>query len=113
MITGNEYDMGGICKLLRKAIELGRKAVYIHYVEGCCFMDYMKECGAIVPETAIDLTDAGMKNPRMMNTFIHSKHVGVTEDGLFWLIKEVPTIPEIAYEIEDGTPDLEVEVVMS
>ena len=54
-----------------------------------------------------------MKNPRMMNTFIHSKHVGKTEDGSFWLVKEIPTIPEITYDIEDGIPDLEVEVIMS
>ena len=103
MITGNEYDIGGICMLLRKAVELGRKSLYIHYVEGCCFMDYMKEQGAVSPETAIDLTAAGLKNPRMMNTFIHSKHVGINDDGSFWVIKDIPVIPMITYEIDGGT----------
>lgn len=113
MITGNEYGIGGVCMLIRKAIELGRKSVYIHYVEGCCFMDCMKEKGAVSPESAIDLTAYGLKNPRMMNTLIHSKHVGVTEDGSFWLMKEVLTVPDITYEVDDGNKELEIEIIMS
>ena len=113
MITGNEYDIGGVCMLLQKAIELGRNSVYIHYVEGCCFMDYMKEHGATSPETAIDLTVAGMKNPRMMNTFIHSKHVGMTEGGSFWAMKDILTVPDITYEVGDGSKEPEIEIVIS
>ena len=76
-------------------------------------MDYMKENGAVSPETATDLTAAGMKNPRMMNTFIHSKHVGMTKDGSFWVIREILTVPEIIYEIDDGSPEPEIEVTIS
>lgn len=85
MISGNEYDIRGMLMLIRKAVELSRESVDISYVEGHCFMDYMKAYGALSPETAVDLAGAGLKNPNAMNTFIHSGKVGRTKGDLFYL----------------------------
>ena len=86
MITGNEYDAAGVFRLISKAISLALENVDISYVEGRCFMDYLEEHGAVSSETAADLAEAGMQNP-MMSPFIHSKKVGKTPDGLYYLIK--------------------------
>ena len=86
MVTGNEYDIRGIITLIRKAIDLSKDSVDIGYVEGHCFMDYMVKHGALSPETAVDLADAGMKNSSLY-AFIHSKKIGQTSDGLFYLIR--------------------------
>ena len=48
-------------------------------------MDILAERGAVSPETAADLQDAGMSNPRMMNPLVHSKKVGETAEGRFYL----------------------------
>ena len=85
MITGNEYDIHGVCRLLLKALELGRDDVDIGYVEGSVFLDHLKQQGAVSPETAIDPAAAGIQNPKMMNPFLHSKKVACTADGLFYL----------------------------
>lgn len=85
MITGDEYTVRGVFELIRKAIGLSMESVDISYVEGRCFMDLLKEHGAVSPETAINLTDAGLKNPNVMNPFIHSKKVARTEEGSFYL----------------------------
>ena len=77
MVTGNEYDIGGLLGLIRKAIELSRETVDIHYVEGHCFMDYMREHGAVSPETAVDPADAGLRRAAMYS-FLHSGKVGKT-----------------------------------
>lgn len=84
MVSGNSYDAKGVFKLIRKAIELARENVDVSYVEGHLFMDYLREKGAVSPETAVDLKEAGMQHP-MMYSFIHSKKVGETSDGLFYL----------------------------
>ena len=81
MITGNEYGIDEVFGLIRKAIGLAMGSVDIGYVEGRRFMDLLKEKGALSPETAADLTDEGLKNPNVMNPFIHSKKVGKTADG--------------------------------
>ena len=86
MVTGDDYDVAGVFRLLRKAIELSMESVDVGYLEGRCFMDYMKERGALSPETAVDLAGAGLKNPNAMNVFLHSKKVGRTADGLFYLL---------------------------
>ena len=41
MITGDEYDVRGLCSLLLKAIDLPPAEVDIHYVEEHCFADYL------------------------------------------------------------------------
>ena len=101
----------------QKIIPKGKKIIFanVYTNEHPDFLklDCMKEKGAVSPESAIDLTAYGLKNPRMMNTLIHSKHVGVTEDGSFWLMKEVLTVPDITYEVDDGNKELEIEIIMS
>jgi hypothetical protein len=87
MITGDEYDVPGVCNLLIKAIDLPLTEVDIHYVEEHCFAYYLKAHGAVSPETAVDLAGAGMINPNVMNTFLHSKKVGRTADGAFYLCR--------------------------
>ena len=86
MITGNEYDLQGISRLLRKALALLISSADIGYLEGCCFMDVLKEYGAVSRETAMDLSPEGMNNPKMMNPLIHAKKVCRTEDGRFYLL---------------------------
>ena len=87
MITGDEYDVRGIFRLILKAIDLGREFVDIGYVEGHCFMEVLKRLGAVSPETAVDLREAGMANPNVMNPLLHSKKVGRTADARFYLRK--------------------------
>lgn len=96
MVTGNDYNISGVLKLIRKAIELSMESVDLSYVEGHCFMDYMREHGALSPETAVAPADAGMKNAPMYS-FIHSKKVCRTSDGLFYLRDQS----------EDAKPDRE------
>ena len=85
MITGNEYDIRGVCRLLLKAVELSRDDVDIGYVEGSLFLDHLKQQGAVSPETAVDPAAVGIRNPKMMNPFLHSKKVCCTAEGLFYL----------------------------
>lgn len=87
MVTGNEYDMRGICMLLRKALDLSKESVDVGYLEGCCFMDYLEECGATSEETAVPLNDSGINNPNVMNPFLHSKKVRRTNDARFYIMK--------------------------
>ena len=87
MVTGNEYDMRGICMLLRKALDLSKESVDVGYLEGCCFMDYLEECGATSEETAVPLNDSGINNPNVMNPFLHSKKVKRTNDTRFYIVK--------------------------
>ena len=87
MITGDEYDMRGIFMLLRKALTLSKESVDVGYLEGCCFMDYLEECGATSEETAVPLTDSGVDNPNVMNPFLHSKKVRRTNDARYYLVK--------------------------
>lgn len=84
MVTGKEYGVSEEIKLIRKAITLSLENVDISYVEGHCFMDYMREHGAVSPETAVDPSDAGLNNAPMYS-FLHSKKVTRTSDGLFYL----------------------------
>ena len=87
MITGDEYDMQGIFILLRKALTLSKESVDVGYLEGCCFMDYLEECGATSEETAVPLTNSGIDNPKVMNPFLHSKKVKRTNDARYYIVK--------------------------
>ncbi len=86
MITGDEYDMQGICMLLRKALTLSKESVDVGYLEGCCFVDYLEECGATSEETAVPLTDIGIDNPKVLNPFLHSKKVKRTNDARYYIV---------------------------
>ena len=87
MITGDEYDMQGICMLLCKALTLSKESVDVGYLEGCCFMDYLEECQATSEETAVPLTNSGIDNPNVMNPFLHSKKVQRTNDARYYIAK--------------------------
>lgn len=88
MITGNIYDMRGISALLTKAVSLHKGSFDTGYLEGLCFMDILAERGAFSAETTADLSFCGMKNPKMMNPFVHAKKV-CRKDGMkFWLVQE-------------------------
>ncbi|MBR2767705.1 MAG: hypothetical protein IKG00_07280 [Lachnospiraceae bacterium] len=85
MISGDVYDMKGICMLLRKALTLAMDSVDLTYLEACCFLDHLKECGACSKESAVLPADWGIDNPNVMNSFLHSKKVSRTNDGRFYL----------------------------
>ena len=93
MVSGNEYDIAGVLKLINKAVSLSMDAMDISYVEGQCFMQYMKEHGAISPETAVSPREAGLENAPMYS-FIHSKKAGKTPDGLCYLITNDKSTPK-------------------
>lgn len=83
MITGNRYDIQGVCRLLRKALTLW-KSVDMTYLEECCFLDYLAEHGAISEETAISLKGSVIRNPHMLNSFLHCKKIYRTDDGRYY-----------------------------
>ena len=85
MITGNEYDTGTVCGLILLAVSLGRDCMDIDYLEGCRFLEILRENGAVSAETAFDLAPAGLRNHRMMETFIHSGKVRRTGKDLYYL----------------------------
>ena len=85
MITGDEYDMHGVCMLLRRALSLSLRSVDIAYLEGCCFMDLLAEQGAVSRETAIALSSAGIENPNVMESFLHAKKVFRTNEAKYYL----------------------------
>ena len=85
MVTGNDYDIKGVCRLLREAVRLAREWIDIHYLEGCCFIEQLKEQGAVSPETAADLGALGLKNHKIMGTFIRLKRVGRTDNGMYYV----------------------------
>ena len=88
MITGDEYDMPGILMLMHKAVELARDSVDIGYLEAQCFMDYLRERGAVSKETGVSLYEAGIQNPNLMNTLLHCKKVDRTNDARYYLLKK-------------------------
>ena len=87
MITGDKYDMQGICMLLRKALTLSMESVDIGYLEARCFMDYLEERGAVSEETAVPLADRGIENPNVMNSMLHAKKVRRTNDARYYIAK--------------------------
>ena len=85
MITGHVYDFPGIIKLIHKAIELDMPEMDIGYVEAQCFIDYLRKKSAFSEETAIDLSEYGLKNSNIMFPLVHSKKVGETTSGRFYI----------------------------
>jgi hypothetical protein len=60
----------------------------ISYLEGCCFLDYLEECGAISEDTAVPLTNTQIKNPKVIESFQHSKkRVNRTDDARYYVSK--------------------------
>ena len=86
MITGNEYGIQDVCRLILKAAGLGRDLLDLSYAECCLFADYLEGCDAFSEQTAADLAPAGLKNPKSLNPFIHSKKVRMTKNGWYYLV---------------------------
>ena len=89
-VTGSEYDLGRVCRLLAYAAEhcpdhdLG-------YVEGAVALEGLKALGALSPETAVRPEAVGIR--KIGDAFSHSKkrkeRVMETEDGRVYVrIKE-------------------------
>ena len=57
-------------------------------------MDYMRERGAVSPETAVSPAEVGMDNPNLMYVFLHSHKVEKTPEGLFYLLTDYKDIYE-------------------
>ncbi|MBO4360563.1 MAG: hypothetical protein J5822_06770 [Eubacteriaceae bacterium] len=88
MITGNSYDAKGIVMLLSEALMLNGDSFDIGYLEGRCFMELLRDAGAVSPDTAAgtDISEYIVR-PEMLRPLIHSKHIAVTEDGRYYLLK--------------------------
>ncbi len=99
MISGNDYDIRGICRLLRKAIELSRDSVDSSYLEGHLFLDYLREHGAVSPETAVDPADAGFQRSGFMNPFLHAKKAARTSNDLFYIPAKSSLEPERYFRV--------------
>ncbi len=85
MVTGSVHDIRGIFKLIRKAIELAVPSVDIGFLEVHCYMDYMKEHGAVSAETAVDRRAGGIEDPALLTPFIDAKIIGNTLKGRYYL----------------------------
>ena len=88
MATGNVYGIGQVCSLILLASRLGRDSMDIGYLEACRFLELLRERGAVSKETAADLGSEGLKNPRMMHPFLHSKKVLRTSDGRYYAVQK-------------------------
>ena len=101
LISGNAYDIHGICKRLRKAAELSMDSVDSSYLEGRCFMDYLQHHGANSLETAISPANAGIQNANVLNPLVHAKKVSRTLDGRFYLGKPFPKTDKYSHVISN------------
>ena len=69
-ISGNYYDLGSICQMLAYACEKVTDCS-IDYLEGLVAMEKMKKMGATSPETAVYVSNLGIK--QFSACFTHSK----------------------------------------
>ena len=89
-VTGSEYDLGRVCRLLAYATE-NCPDHDISYVEGAVALEGLKALGALSPETAVRPEAVGVR--KISDAFSHSKkrkeRVMVTEEGKVYVrIKE-------------------------
>ena len=81
-ITGNEYDIARLCRLLAFAAEHCPDCD-IGYAEGAAALEALKAMGALSPETAVSPSAVGVR--KISDAFSHSKRrkerVMVTEEG--------------------------------
>ena len=87
MVTGHEYGAGMICRLLLFAAGMREEQTDLSYLEGRYFIDILDRLGAFSPETADDLSSRGLVNRNIMNGFLHSKRLGVTREGRYYIRK--------------------------
>lgn len=88
MITGQSYDIAGLCDLLICAVRLNRESADIGYVEGWRFAECLRQEGAVSADTAVDLSAMGLRNPHTMDVFVRRKRVAVTPDGRYYVREE-------------------------
>jgi len=89
-ITGNDYGIGRICRLLVFAAKDCPDSD-IGYVEGRIAIEKMKELGATSPETAVRVSELGVRgiSDRFSRSKKRTERVLYTEDGRAYVrIKE-------------------------
>ena len=69
-VTGTEYDADKLCRLLAFAAK-NCPNHDVGYVEGKMAIEKMKALGAITPETAVDMSELGVRT--ISDAFSHSK----------------------------------------
>ena len=86
-ISGNEYDIGRVMRLLVLAVSF-RPDVDISYLEGKMAVESLKEAGAFSPETAVYVWDIGFRiiPASMSRSKRLSERVAYTEDGRAYLV---------------------------
>ncbi len=81
-ITGNDYDIGRVCRLLAFAAQ-NCPDCDISYAEGAMALEGLKALGALCPETAVSPAAVGVR--QISDAFSHSKkrkeRVMYTEEG--------------------------------
>ena len=81
-VTGSEYDIGRLCRLLAFAVK-NCPDCDIGYAEGAVALEGLKALGALSPETAVSPSAVGVQ--RISDAFSHSKkrkeRVMITEEG--------------------------------
>ncbi|MBO4358423.1 MAG: hypothetical protein J5796_01325 [Erysipelotrichaceae bacterium] len=86
-ITGHEYDLEGLCRLMLFAVNDLEGNIDIGYLEGRMFVDVLEENEAYSEQSAVDLGRYGLINHRIMDGFIHSKRIKRTDDGRYYVVK--------------------------
>ena len=69
-VTGSEYDVGRLCRLLAFAAE-NCPDCDISYAEGAVALEALKALGALSPETAVSPSKVGVR--KISDAFSHSK----------------------------------------
>ncbi len=87
MITGDEYDLKGVCELLLLSEELSQTDMDISYLEGRKILRRLEEAGAISSSSALDPDVFGKFNHHILDPFLHAKRIGKTEDGRYYIRK--------------------------
>ena len=81
MVSGSVRDVRGIFKLIHKAVELSMPSVDTGFLEVHCYIDYMREHGAVSAQTAVDRRDGGIEDPALLTPFIDARIIGNTLKG--------------------------------
>ena len=85
MVSGSVRDVRGIFKLIHKAFELSMPSVDTGFLEVHCYIDYMREHGAVSAQTAVDRRDGGIEDPALLTPFIDARIIGNTLKGRYYL----------------------------
>ena len=85
MVSGSVRDVRGIFKLIHKAVELSMPSVDTGFLEVHCYIDYIREHGAVSAQTAVDRRDGGIEDPALLTPFIDARIIGNTLKGRYYL----------------------------